>query len=286
LPDFDRYLSEFLDFAGNSIHDTFSDVNRDIGQAVRSPQTYETLAETGLGMAPGSGEALSLRDAWQASGKGAEALQQGNLRDAAVSYSDLLTGLLGAIPGAGIIARGTKRGAAWMDRNLPAGLNRAMDAMTPTNMQDVAPAFPAWHGSPHDFVEFKLDKIGTGEGAQAYGQGLYFAQNPEVAKSYRETLTRDKEWVTSTGQKLPTWIGERLSGGNPMALDDMIKTFEVRLADAQQQMKTHHQPWVYESQAENISSILDTLKGVRSGDVTISPPKGRLYNVEVDAELD
>lgn len=33
----------------------------------------------------------------------------------------------------------------------------------------------AWHGTPHDFDEFKLNKIGTGEGAQAYGWGLYFA---------------------------------------------------------------------------------------------------------------
>lgn len=43
----------------------------------------------------------------------------------------------------------------------------------------------AFHGSPHSFDKFSLDKIGTGEGAQAYGWGLYFAENPEVASSYR-----------------------------------------------------------------------------------------------------
>lgn len=43
---------------------------------------------------------------------------------------------------------------------------------------------PLWHGSPHAFEKFAMDKIGTGEGAQAYGHGLYFAENPEVAKSY------------------------------------------------------------------------------------------------------
>ena len=33
----------------------------------------------------------------------------------------------------------------------------------------------AWHGSPHEFDEFRMSAVGTGEGAQAYGYGLYFA---------------------------------------------------------------------------------------------------------------
>jgi hypothetical protein len=41
-----------------------------------------------------------------------------------------------------------------------------------------------YHGSPHTFEKFAMSKIGTGEGAQAFGHGLYFAENPEVAKSY------------------------------------------------------------------------------------------------------
>ena len=50
------------------------------------------------------------------------------------------------------------------------------------------PKITAYHGSPHDFDEFSLDKIGTGEGAQAYGRGLYFAEKEEVARSYRDAL--------------------------------------------------------------------------------------------------
>jgi hypothetical protein len=46
----------------------------------------------------------------------------------------------------------------------------------------------AYHGSPHDFERFDLSKIGTGEGAQAYGHGLYFAENEGVARSYRDAL--------------------------------------------------------------------------------------------------
>ncbi len=42
-----------------------------------------------------------------------------------------------------------------------------------------------FHGSPHKFKKFDASKIGTGEGAQAYGHGLYFAENPAVAKSYQ-----------------------------------------------------------------------------------------------------
>jgi hypothetical protein len=39
----------------------------------------------------------------------------------------------------------------------------------------------AFHSSPHDFDKFDLARIGTGEGAQSYGHGLYFAENPAVS---------------------------------------------------------------------------------------------------------
>jgi len=39
----------------------------------------------------------------------------------------------------------------------------------------------AYHSSPHDFDKFDLARIGTGEGAQVYGHGLYFAENPAVS---------------------------------------------------------------------------------------------------------
>jgi hypothetical protein len=44
----------------------------------------------------------------------------------------------------------------------------------------------AYHGSPHSFDRFDASKIGTGEGAQAYGHGLYFAGAEDVARSYRD----------------------------------------------------------------------------------------------------
>lgn len=49
-----------------------------------------------------------------------------------------------------------------------------------------------YHGSPHKFDAFDLSKIGTGEGAQAYGHGLYFAENPDVAKGYQTALASER----------------------------------------------------------------------------------------------
>lgn len=51
---------------------------------------------------------------------------------------------------------------------------------------------PAFHGSPHDFDKFSIDKIGTGEGKGAFGHGLYFAENEGIAKGYRERLSNTR----------------------------------------------------------------------------------------------
>jgi hypothetical protein len=59
-----------------------------------------------------------------------------------------------------------------------------------------------YHGTPHKYAsteanplgEFDASKIGTGEGAQAYGHGIYYAENIDVAKGYqpRDTKTEEK----------------------------------------------------------------------------------------------
>ncbi len=58
--------------------------------------------------------------------------------------------------------------------------------------EEAAPAvnkLVAFHGSPHDFDKFDSSKIGTGEGAQAFGHGLYFASRKDVAAHYQEKLS-------------------------------------------------------------------------------------------------
>lgn len=48
----------------------------------------------------------------------------------------------------------------------------------------------AWHGSPHDFDTFDLGAIGTGEGNQAHGWGLYFAKKKSVSMNYKKVLSK------------------------------------------------------------------------------------------------
>jgi len=51
-------------------------------------------------------------------------------------------------------------------------------------------AMTAYHGTPHKIQgQFDINKVGTGEGAQAYGHGMYFAESPQVAKTYMNTGT-------------------------------------------------------------------------------------------------
>lgn len=50
-----------------------------------------------------------------------------------------------------------------------------------------------FHGSPHDFEEFKTQHIGRGEGNQSYGWGLYFTDTQAVADYYRNTVSGDSD---------------------------------------------------------------------------------------------
>jgi hypothetical protein len=70
-------------------------------------------------------------------------------------------------------------------------------------------AIRAYHGSPHRFDKFSLDKIGTGEGAQAYGHGLYFAEHPNVAKDYKTKLS------DTTLEPRYIYKGKEYSRGDP-----------------------------------------------------------------------
>lgn len=60
---------------------------------------------------------------------------------------------------------------------------------------------PVYHGSPHRFDEFTTEKIGAGEGNQAFGWGLYFAGNKAVAEWYRESLGQNAFSYNGKGLK-------------------------------------------------------------------------------------
>lgn len=68
----------------------------------------------------------------------------------------------------------------------------------------------AYHGTPHKFDEFSLEHIGSGEGAQAHGWGLYFAENKEVSESYKRNLEKIK--IEYDGKILDEIISKYYSG--------------------------------------------------------------------------
>ena len=115
-------------------------------------------AELGMSFVPGVGQALSVRD-----------IERARRANDPAGMALAATGL---IPFGGLVKALRKGG--------PAG--PASELIT-------------YHGTPHKFPpternplgEFDAAKIGTGEGAQAYGHGLYFAENPMVAKNYLQT---------------------------------------------------------------------------------------------------
>lgn len=122
----------------------------------------------------------------------------------------------------------------------------------------------AYHGSPHDFDKFSLDKIGTGEGAQAYGHGLYFAESEGVAKSYRDALAPAPELDDVIGQAHAL---VRDMGGNK------------RLAAETLRMTVDRGSPRYEFTQQMADAI-------ESGKIDDFKPKGRMYEVNINANPD
>lgn len=85
-------------------------------------------------------------------------------------------------------------------------LTMAENAASPKTLNPQAGAI-VWHGSPHKFDKFDASKIGSGEGAQAYGHGLYVAESPDVAAGYQKALSG----YAADGKRLPSDIGTVVS---------------------------------------------------------------------------
>nr|DAK11371.1 MAG TPA: crystallin beta/gamma motif-containing protein [Caudoviricetes sp.] len=89
----------------------------------------------------------------------------------------------------------------------------------------------AWHGSPHDFDEFDLGAIGSGEGAQFYGWGLYFAKNKEMAKNYKEVLSNVHETDKSSFFKVDIPENKKMLDWN-QTLNIQPKEIQEQIIDA------------------------------------------------------
>lgn len=120
----------------------------------------------------------------------------------------------------------------------------------------------AYHGSPYDFERFDISKVGTGEGAQAYGHGLYFAENENVAKQYRGSAS-DQAAVGNIAKRYLEF-----ANGN----------FDSAIISAQNQ-------YALQKGIENRTRWGDVVKRLRaakaSGDMGIS---GRMYKVSINAD--
>jgi hypothetical protein len=110
------------------------------------------------------GNALSLRDAMEGKWNAQQQERQGDTEGARRNYAAAAANaLMGFLPGMGRI-----------------GVGRTADAIA-HEADSTLPAIMAWHASPHEFDRFDFSKIGTGEGAQVYGHGGYFAESPAVS---------------------------------------------------------------------------------------------------------
>lgn len=157
----------------------------------------------------------------------------------------------------------------------------------PGSLKDVAKkGIRAFHGSPHDFDQFSLSKIGTGEGAQAYGHGLYFAENEGVAKQYRDNFQsfKDAKVKTDAGEVLnvPTWVQARMDEGR---VDSVIEDFTGRLKEIHDKKATILQPWLVDDQIQNTERILKAAHAFKSGQAKTAPA-AHMYEVNINADPD
>jgi hypothetical protein len=126
----------------------------------------------------------------------------------------------------------------------------------------------AYHGSPHNFDRFDASKIGTGEGAQAYGHGLYFAQNPHVAEQYREELSAGLVRLTPSEKVQILWRYHEKPGSG-----DVKSTVRDVLAMDQERLGIDNR------------AAIEYLESLPAGFVPpppAPPPRlGRVYEVEL-----
>lgn len=99
----------------------------------------------------------------------------------------------------------------------------------------------AYHGSPHKFDKFDISKIGTGEGAQSYGHGLYFAENEGVARIYRDNLSKPNLTHTGSGAPISPGLSRLLEDGYTDAMGQGVRGPSGRDAMHMAEQSLHRQ---------------------------------------------
>lgn len=143
----------------------------------------------------------------------------------------------------------------------------------------------AYHGTPHTIQgQFDINKVGTGEGNQTFGYGMYFAEEPKVAALYRDTLS-DFDWafngkpydINNPSHRAAIEL-KQLGGDSARA--ETIKRYEKNIAD----LESRDVDWA-KSAAQKKKEELEVLKtGVLPQLEETS--KGNLYKVDIpDADI-
>ncbi len=131
----------------------------------------------------------------------------------------------------------------------------------------------AYHGSPYDFDRFDMSKIGSGQGANTYGPGLYFAEAEDVAKAYRDELTRAVGDWKLNGQKTGTLDGRDVFNMPPAEQRVLATlTHERTPEDVRAYLD-------YRGDREGLAVVDEWLK---SG-ALVPDRAGRLYEVRINA---
>jgi hypothetical protein len=143
----------------------------------------------------------------------------------------------------------------------------------PAQKNSLRMGIKAYHGSPHDFDRFSMDKIGTGEGAQAYGHGLYFADSEKVAKSYRDNLTGD---IVAPARRALTKANNDPDAAIAAARSEIDRLKALNLTP--------------ETGADRAQSLIETqmqnIKALEAYKQTGNFQAGRMYEVNIDANPD
>lgn len=163
---------------------------------------------------------------------------------------------------------------AW--KNNPVGeFNRVMNG--PAGLAPMA--ITVYHGSPHQFSAFDSAHIGKGEGAQAYGHGLYFAENPQVARGYADELGNTVVRVEGKN------VGSAMSGAPADAARIVAQSGGVdqALAEAQRLANAKNPIYPYTIQRYN-EALKRQLESLRGKNVAMEST-GKLYKVDLPDEM-
>lgn len=133
-----------------------------------------------------------------------------------------------------------------------------------------------YHGSPHSFDQFSLDHIGTGEGAQAFGYGLYFTDKKAIAEGYAKNLGNKNLSLE--------YKGSRVEQGTPLYMAFEILN-EVKGRTIKQAIKRVEElkEYVDEENVEMLKKWNDAIEFLRwsnKSDFKQVPSKN-LYSVEL-----